>query len=172
MIKKIAFIGPESTGKSTLCSQLATYYKTVWVPEYARAYMEKLKQPITLANIEEIARQQILNEKEAIKNANQILFIDTELIIAKIWCLDVFKIVPDWIENGIRQQSYFHYFLMQTDITFVQDPLRKNGNRRDYFFNLYLEELKKNEFPYTILNGSLEERLKQAITRMENSDDL
>ena len=37
-IKKFVVIGPESTGKSTLCSQLAAFYKTNWVPEYAREY--------------------------------------------------------------------------------------------------------------------------------------
>jgi nicotinamide riboside kinase len=39
MIKKIVILGPESTGKSTLCEELATHYKTRWVPEYARTYL-------------------------------------------------------------------------------------------------------------------------------------
>jgi nicotinamide riboside kinase len=38
-IKKIVVIGPESTGKSTLCSDLARRYQTDWVPEYAREYL-------------------------------------------------------------------------------------------------------------------------------------
>ena len=36
--KKIVIIGPESTGKSTLCAQLAQHYKTVWCNEFAREY--------------------------------------------------------------------------------------------------------------------------------------
>ena len=40
-IKKIVVIGPESTGKSTLCKNLAAHYNTLWVPEYAREYLEK-----------------------------------------------------------------------------------------------------------------------------------
>ena len=38
---KIVLFGPESTGKTTLAKQLAKHYNTVWVPEYAREYLQK-----------------------------------------------------------------------------------------------------------------------------------
>ena len=38
---KIVLYGPESTGKSTLAKQLAEYYKTDYVQEYAREYLQK-----------------------------------------------------------------------------------------------------------------------------------
>ncbi len=47
-IKKIVVIGPESTGKSTLCLQLAEHYQTLWCPEYAREYLEKMLEIITM----------------------------------------------------------------------------------------------------------------------------
>jgi nicotinamide riboside kinase len=37
-IKKIAVVGPESTGKSTMSAYLAKHYDTIWVPEFARGY--------------------------------------------------------------------------------------------------------------------------------------
>jgi nicotinamide riboside kinase len=45
MLKRIAVTGPESTGKSLLTEQLARHYNTVWVPEFARSYLEKLGRP-------------------------------------------------------------------------------------------------------------------------------
>lgn len=39
-LKKIVAIGPESTGKSTLCAQLSAHYNTTWVKEYARNFLE------------------------------------------------------------------------------------------------------------------------------------
>ena len=39
MLKKIVVIGPESTGKSSLCKLLAEHYNTLWCPEYAREYL-------------------------------------------------------------------------------------------------------------------------------------
>ena len=38
-MKKIVTIGPESTGKSTLCEQLAQHYDSMWCPEFAREYL-------------------------------------------------------------------------------------------------------------------------------------
>ncbi|MDP5043417.1 MAG: ATP-binding protein, partial [Leeuwenhoekiella sp.] len=38
---KIVLFGPESSGKTTLSRALSEYYKTLWVPEYAREYLQK-----------------------------------------------------------------------------------------------------------------------------------
>ncbi|MBK7030628.1 MAG: ATP-binding protein [Bacteroidales bacterium] len=45
---RIAITGPESTGKSWLAEQLAEYYGTVWVPEFAREFLEQIKWKIWL----------------------------------------------------------------------------------------------------------------------------
>ena len=37
---KVVIFGPESTGKTTLSRKLARYYNSVWVPEYAREYLQ------------------------------------------------------------------------------------------------------------------------------------
>ena len=51
MLKKIVIIGPESTGKSTLCTQLASHFKTTWCPEYAREYLSNMEQIISYDNL-------------------------------------------------------------------------------------------------------------------------
>lgn len=40
-IVKVVLFGPESSGKTTLSQQLARYYNTVWVPEFARDYLQE-----------------------------------------------------------------------------------------------------------------------------------
>jgi nicotinamide riboside kinase len=66
-IKKFVVIGPESTGKSTLCSQLAEHYHTTWVREYAREYLEKNGMNYTYENLLTIAKGQIELEEEGIR---------------------------------------------------------------------------------------------------------
>ena len=66
-IKKIVIIGPESTGKSTLCEMLAEHYQTTWVREYAREYLLKHGTNYSYENLLEIAKGQIKLEEEAIK---------------------------------------------------------------------------------------------------------
>src|SRR5689334_22401456 len=93
-VKRIAITGPESTGKTTLCMQLATHYKTVWVPEYSREYMEKLGRPYTYEDVVHCTRGQMETEDTLIKKANHFLFSDNELINYKVWFEDVFKKIP------------------------------------------------------------------------------
>ena len=40
--KKVVLYGPESTGKTTLSIELAKHFKTNWVPEYAREYLQNV----------------------------------------------------------------------------------------------------------------------------------
>lgn len=68
MLKKIVIIGPESTGKSTLCSQLANHYGTLWVREYAREYLLEHGTDYSYDDLLTIAQGQIRLEEEAIKN--------------------------------------------------------------------------------------------------------
>lgn len=64
MTKKIAIIGPESTGKSSLCRQLAEHYQTSWVPEYAREYLKAHGMAYNFDTLLEIAKGQVRLEDE------------------------------------------------------------------------------------------------------------
>src|SRR5829696_6335358 len=91
IVKRIALIGPESSGKTSLCMQLARHYKTVWVPEYARTFMENLNRVYTYEDVIHCTREQIKSEDGMEEKANRLLFCDTELINYKVWFEDKFK---------------------------------------------------------------------------------
>lgn len=166
-IKRIALTGPESSGKTTLCKQLAAHYKTLWVPEFARGYMEKLNRPYTSDDILFAAKEQLKAEEEMISTSNKLLFVDTELIIAKTWCEDVFGFCPGWIAERIEKKSYGLYLLAEPDLPWEKDPVRENPNRREYFFNLYLNEIETRRFNYEIISGNGEERFHNAVKAVE-----
>ena len=168
MISRIAIIGPESSGKTTLCKELADHYQTSWVPEYARAYIAGLSRAYTLSDIEKIAVTQLQQEDEAMLRANTYLFVDTELIIAKVWCLDVFNNCPEWIELKIPEEVYDLYLLTSPDLEWIADPVRENEKRRNYFFEWYKRELESYQFPYYIITGHGKSRLQMAITVIDN----
>ena len=58
-LKKIVVIGPESTGKSTLCGYLADYYNTLWCPEFARQYLLDNGTTYTIDDLITIAKGQL-----------------------------------------------------------------------------------------------------------------
>lgn len=162
-VSRIALIGPESTGKTTLCMQLAEHFRTAWVPEYAREYVESLQRKYTLEDVEYCAKKQMELEDETATAADRFLFCDTELIIAKVWCEDVFKNCPPWIEAEIDKRSFDFYLLTFPDLPFEEDPVRENSHRREYFFNLYKKELESRGFDFAIITGTGTERVTNAL---------
>ena len=162
-IKRIAVIGAESTGKTTLARSLALRFQTVWVPENAREYMNLHSGNYQVGDIEKISREQLQQENRLVSSANQLLFIDTEMIISKVWCVDVFGSCPPWIEEAISQNKYDLYLLTANDLPWVADPVRVNAQRRDYFFNWYKRELEGYQLPYEVISGRYEARLLNAI---------
>lgn len=162
-IFRVALIGPESTGKTFLCMKLAEHFNTLWVPEFARSYIENLDRSYTKDDVLHCAAMQLKLEDDTASKATKILFSDTEMINYKIWLEDVYDHCPDWIENEIRTRTYDHFLLTNYDIPFVDDPVRENADRRKYFFELYKTELDKRRFNYSIISGKEKDRLEQGI---------
>lgn len=169
-IIKIAVIGPESTGKSTLCEALAKHYNTVYVPEYARQYFTKHKNidNFSMNELETIYVHQIENEKKAMKTANRFLFCDTTLITGKIWCMEAFMKVPHFISSHISKVTYDLYLLSNNDVKWEKDELRKNPDNREYIFRRNKEELDLLNANYKIICGTNEQRLKNAIKHIDS----
>ncbi|MBI9033364.1 MAG: ATP-binding protein [Bacteroidales bacterium] len=163
MVKKIAITGPESTGKSTLASDLAEHYKTVWVPEYAREYLEKINRSYEFDDISIIAKEQKKLENQYIDRAKDLLFCDTELLVTKIWSEYKYGNCDHWILNELKNPGYDLYLLTDIDIPWEYDPQRENPTERKELFDRYYNELIQMKFPFKIINGTREIRLQNAI---------
>ncbi len=166
-IVRIALIGPESTAKSTLSEALAKHYNTVWVPEYARTYLNGINRKYTLEDIVKIAKEQLLQEQNKLASANKLIFVDTELIISKIWCEEVFNTSPEWIIKNILEFKYDLYLLTSPDLPWEKDPLRENPHRRQFLFDRYESELKNIQANYKIIDGTGDNRLKKCIAQVD-----
>src|ERR687889_372916 len=98
MTRRIVILGPESTGKSTLCQQLAKHYDTTWVPEYAREHLLKHGMSYTYDDLLSIARRQLAQEDEMAAAAPRgLIFVDTDMYVMKVWCEFVFGKCHQWI---------------------------------------------------------------------------
>ncbi len=172
-VKKIVVIGPESTGKSSLCKALAEHYKTIWVKEFAREYLEKNGTQYTFENLYEIAAGQIKGEDiamEQMKNVHEKcietpLFIDTDLHVIKIWSEFVFNKCDNSILTLITKQQYDLYLLCDVDLPWVNDNLREYPDLkvRQKLFHYYKEEMAAQKIPWKIISGNYDERTVAAI---------
>lgn len=164
---KIAITGPESTGKSQLAEELAGYYNTVFVPEYARGYIDRLDRPYNREDILEIARGQIREEERMDQQATRMLFCDTELIVTKIWSEVKYGICDPWILEKIEENNYDLFLLCNIDLPWEEDPQREHPHMREKLFSLYLDELTERGFPFKVVSGTGRERLMNAIGFVE-----
>lgn len=162
-IIKVAITGTESTGKSLLAKQLAGYFHTVFVPEYAREYIENLGRTYNFSDILNIAKGQLERETALYPKINKIIFCDTEFIVTKIWSEHSFRKCDEWILNTIENHVYDLYLLMNIDLPWEYDPQREHPNKREYLFNLYKQELSGRGFPFEIISGNGETRLQNAV---------
>jgi NadR type nicotinamide-nucleotide adenylyltransferase len=169
-IKKIAILGAESTGKSVLCEQLSKYYHTTFVPEYARTYFEQHDiNNYNTEDLETIAKNQLELEKEYYKKASNYLFCDTSLITVKIWSTHKFNKVPPYITKSIKSTDYDLYLISNNDVEWLPDPQRRNEDLREHLFKWNKHELQKLNVEYKIIKGIGEDRLKCAISHIEEA---
>ena len=161
---RVGIIGPESTGKSTLARYLARRYKGTYVPEYARAYVErKGSKDVSYDELCAIARHQIEQMKSLYSVSEQSersvfcqakpVFFDTELIVTKVWFDYAFGRVPDWLEQAIKDYPMDVYLLTYPDIAWQPDPARYNGSdaMRLELFDRYEAEIQALHIPYYII---------------------
>ena len=162
-IKKIAVIGPESTGKSESCQHLSYHYQTEWVPEFARFYLDRLDRPYEKNDLRAIAEGQLSWEDDKAEYANQYLFCDTNLIVIKIWSDHKYGSTDPWIENQIKERSYDFYLLNNIDIPWTPDPQREHPTMRKHFFNVYKDYLTQHNLPFAIVSGIEGDRKECAV---------
>lgn len=164
-IKKIVVIGPESTGKSTLSKSLAEQLHTVWVPEFARTFLENLGREYTESDLLEIAKGQIAAEDVAIATADKYLVCDTDLYVIKVWSEAKFGRCHPWILEQIAQREYDLYLLAYIDTEWQDDPLREHPlpHERQYFYNIYRDIVIQSGVNWIDVRGNEQERLQLAV---------
>lgn len=156
-------VGPESTGKSTLSEDLNTQLGGTLVKEYAREYLEIKGPSYTQADVETIAQMQWELELTALKGQAEHVVIDTNLLVIKVWMDNAYGSTPEWVLKKLSEAKYNIVFLTDIDLPWEPDPLREHPDKREYFFQKYKEELEALNWPYLILSGTRDERLKTAL---------
>jgi len=164
-MKKIAVVGPESTGKSFTAKYLADRLQTVCVPEYARHYCQNLHNQYTLQDEVNMFYGQLALEEALMPLANgRLLICDTTILTVKIWCDHLFGGTPAEVKEEIARRPYDLYLLMDIDLPWQDDPLRDFPNEREHFMAVWKKELQDLGANYEIVSGTETERLARALS--------
>jgi len=162
-VKRVCFYGPESCGKTTMAKYLAGYYRTNYIPEYAREYSEKRGNRFTFDDMERFARGQKRIEARALEKSNRVLFCDTDAIATKIYSQYYFGRVSEMVDRFALEEKFDFYLVMDIDIPWVADPLRDAPHLRTEHRELFLQELEQKRIPYAVISGDGEARKGNAV---------
>jgi NadR type nicotinamide-nucleotide adenylyltransferase len=166
-IPKIAVVGPESTGKSTMSDYLAAHYNTVAVPEYSRGYCQKLTEPCTWQDEINMFYGQLALEEQLLPLANRILICDTTFITVKIWSEEMFGRSPQEVLDELPKHPYDFYLLLNIDLPWQDDPLRNFPNKREYFMDVWQKELDALNANYVLISGTGQVRYENAVRAID-----
>ncbi len=162
--QKIVLTGPESSGKSWLAQNLARHFiKTSWAPEYARIYLEEHGPSYTFESLGQIIKGHLTHQQKYIKQAEGLIFLDTDLINIKVWEEVVFGKTHDFLEEAIQKEKDHLYLLTYPDLPWKADPLRENPENRIDIFERHKAEIESKDRLYKVIRGQNHQRLANSI---------
>jgi HTH-type transcriptional repressor of NAD biosynthesis genes len=157
-VQRVALLGGESSGKSTLAAALAEHHGTAWVPEFGRELWEKRSGRLLPEDLPFIAETQIAREEAACRRAHRFVFCDSTPLTTLLYCRELYGAAPAELEAA----SHRHYdftILCAPDFPFVQDGTRRDAAFRRRQHEWYLSELERRRGAFVTVSGSLHDRV-------------
>lgn len=169
-VRRVAVIGPESSGKSTLAKHLAAKHETKYAAEYARAYLDATHLEITPEAILAISRGHRASEDALAEQCRSgLLFCDTEAFTTTLWSRYFLGVVPPEVERHAVEDRYALYLVTAATDEWTADPQRFTPNfaERAEFSRQCVRELERLGRRFVVLSGTWEQRNDQAAAAIE-----
>lgn len=162
-VKRVAILGAESSGKSTLAHALAAQYNTVWVPEYLREFVDIHARVPEESDQYEIARTQLAREDAAAAKASRFLFCDTTPLMTGLYSRWYWGRVDAQLALLERRHDYAFTLVTAPDSPWEADGLQRESEAvRQTIHEQVVQLLQERDIPYLLVSGSLQQRVLQA----------
>ena len=165
---RVALLGAESTGKTTLARALALHYGTTWVPEAARLYVDEHGPDLTAADVEPIARLHLEQADQAAAAAHRVLVLDTDLFATWVYSAHYYGATPAWVQAAALREAADLYLLTAADIPWQPDPGQRDGARtRAILQPRFAAVLAAHLLPTVAVAGTPDARLATAVRAID-----
>ncbi|MDB4964057.1 MAG: cytidyltransferase-related domain protein [Myxococcales bacterium] len=166
-VRRVAVVGAESTGKSTLCAWLREHTGAAMVPEWTRTLVEAGRGTLRSEDVQLVARSQIASEDAlARQGTGGVLVCDTDLHAVWLWARRLFDGQPPaWIRQEIDARPYDLYLHCAPDLPFVGARERDRPEARAAFDRELTRELEGKHV--VAIRGTREQRFAAAAAALE-----
>lgn len=172
-MRKVVFLGAESTGKTTIAEAMARAFETQWMPEFGREYWERHKDQegkLTKTQLVELAVEHRRREDILLPECRNFLFVDTNALTTAQFCRFYHGVCPPELEILARaaESRYAHVFVCATDIPYVEDGTRNGAEHRERFQAAILRDLEHRDIAWQLLQGPLKYRIQRVRQGIES----
>ncbi len=127
-MRTVCLHGPESTGKTTLASELAEHFGAMAVPEYGRLYCEIFGNECDMEDLRAIRRGHDLLAEAARRKAKGLIVFDTDAVMTAVWADVLLGQRPADLDRIDDPADL--YLLCDIDVPFVADGIAISRTRR------------------------------------------
>lgn len=163
--RRVLLTGAESTGTTSLAEALAKRFGTTWVPEYGRDYSvpkDGRGESWTSGEFLQIGLTQQAREDAAARDANRVLFCDTDALATAIWHERYLGCFGSAVAATTWSDRYDFVLLADADFPWTDDGTRNSEAVRQSMQRRFVEELSRRNRPFVTLSGSPDDRLATA----------
>lgn len=163
-VARVAILGGESTGKSTLAAALATHFNTVWVPEYLREFVEAQHRTPHSDEQFGIASMQVQREDALSADAIRWLFCDTTPLMTAVYSLYYFGKIDVPLQTLADAHPYDFTIVTAPTTPWMPDGLQRDSDiARQSVHELLLSALRSSKRPFLVVDGDIAQRTKQTV---------
>jgi len=163
--RRLALLGGESSGKTTLAQALAEHLHTAWVPEYGRELWERLRQTLSVDELLHVGRHQIELEDAAAAGRSGWIVCDTTPLTTLQYCLHDHGTAPEELQ-ALARRRYDLTVVCAPDFDFVQDGCRRDDSFRNAQHAWTLAQLQAQGMPFVLAQGSVAQRVQQVLAAL------
>lgn len=164
-LTRIVVTGSESTGKTLLAQQLAAQIGVPWIAEFARDYAEQ-HGALSAADVDPIGRGQVAREDAALRDAQGLIILDTDLLSTMVYGEQYYGFVPHWIPEVVKSRLADLYLLCDIDVPWVADQVRDAQHQRRPMHDAFINQLTQLGATYRLVSGEGPERLSRALSHV------
>jgi HTH-type transcriptional regulator, transcriptional repressor of NAD biosynthesis genes len=163
---KVAVLGTESTGKTTLAERLAVHFNASLVKEAGRDLIAD-SNSFAFDDLSLVAFEHAKHIEKAILQHSPLIIMDTDIHVTKSYAKFIFDETLKVNENIYKANQADLYLYLNHDVAYVQDGTRLCEKDRNLLDRSHRAVLSQHNIDIVEISGDWEKRFETAVSSID-----